>query len=213
MNRSDPSGKCVEVLWVYWGGGPETSSTSFILDPGAGANAVVNIGPGASFGLSDTIANWLSPGASCTIPQNGVDQFIGGAVLQGLLAAGGAADALSAEEVTSILEDTGLNPEFASSFEGAITQRMSSGWRAVLLLQQLSRRRGKFPHHHGVLCPKEAVKSLELPSGNNAAYRQVVTAIAPTTVLEGGIAGGGEGITQTLVLDQNAFYFGTGAPY
>ena len=56
-----------------------SGSFYFKFDPGAGANAIVNIGRGASFGLSDTIANWLSPGASCTVAQNGLDQFIGGA--------------------------------------------------------------------------------------------------------------------------------------
>ena len=79
VNGSDPSGLCVKVLWMCIGGGPQTSSIGFRFDPGAGANAVVNIGRGASFGLSDKIANWISPGASCTVPQNGVDQFIGGA--------------------------------------------------------------------------------------------------------------------------------------
>jgi RHS repeat-associated protein len=45
--------------------------------PMAALDALVNIGRGASFGLSDTIANWISPGASCTVPQNSLDQFLG----------------------------------------------------------------------------------------------------------------------------------------
>ena len=32
--------------------------------PMAGLDTLVNIGRGASFGLSDTIANWISPDAS-----------------------------------------------------------------------------------------------------------------------------------------------------
>jgi hypothetical protein len=47
--------------------------------PMAGADALVNIGRGASFGLSDTIANWISPGASCTVSQNSADKLLGSA--------------------------------------------------------------------------------------------------------------------------------------
>lgn len=80
MNAADPSGLCVSIFGIVClGGGSVTSTIHFRFDPGAGANAIVNIGRGASFGLSDKIANWLSPGASCTVPQNGVDQIIGSA--------------------------------------------------------------------------------------------------------------------------------------
>jgi hypothetical protein len=37
----------------------------------------VNIFRGASFGLSDRIANWISPGASCTVPQNVWQEWVG----------------------------------------------------------------------------------------------------------------------------------------
>jgi hypothetical protein len=45
----------------------------------ASVDAIVNFGRGASFGLSDTIANWIVPGASCTVSENSFDQFLGGA--------------------------------------------------------------------------------------------------------------------------------------
>jgi hypothetical protein len=45
----------------------------------ASVDALVNFGRGASFGLSDTIANWIVPGASCTVPENSFDQFLGSA--------------------------------------------------------------------------------------------------------------------------------------
>ena len=48
-----PSGLCVKVFFACIGGGSETLGISFRFDPGAAANAVVNIGRGASFGLSD----------------------------------------------------------------------------------------------------------------------------------------------------------------
>ena len=95
VNNSDPTGLCVEVLWQCIGNGGETSSVGFRFDPGAGANAIVNIGRGASFGLSDKIANWIQPGASCTVAQDGVDQFIGNTA-SSLVAAEGAGRLLAA---------------------------------------------------------------------------------------------------------------------
>ncbi len=78
VNGSDPSGLCISIFNIVCPGGGSVSSTlSFRFDPGAGANAVVNIGRGASFGVSDQIANDISPGASCTVPQNGIDFAIG----------------------------------------------------------------------------------------------------------------------------------------
>ncbi len=62
VNNSDPSGMSVSFFnLVCLGSGSVTSTVSFRFDPGAGANAVVNIGSGASFGLSDKIANWIFP--------------------------------------------------------------------------------------------------------------------------------------------------------
>jgi hypothetical protein len=81
VNSSDPSGLRVEVLWVCVGGGQQISSIGFRFDPGAGANATVNIGRGASFGLSDDVANALSPGASCTVAGSGIDEAIGAAAI------------------------------------------------------------------------------------------------------------------------------------
>lgn len=49
------------------------------FDPMASVDAIVNFGRGASFGLSDRIANWIVPGASCTVPQDSLDQFLGSA--------------------------------------------------------------------------------------------------------------------------------------
>lgn len=104
VNGSDPSGLCVKVFFVCIGGGSETSGISFRFDPGAAANAVVNIGRGASFGLSDQIANWISPGASCTVPQNGVDFAIGAVgtavATSGLAEGAAAADAGDETEIT-----------------------------------------------------------------------------------------------------------------
>lgn len=104
-NLSDPTGLCVKVWFVCVGDGRETSSISFRFDPGAAANAVVNIGRGASFGLSDKIANSIQPGASCTVPHNSIDEFIGGTASSIVAAEGagrvvaGLRDALGADAV------------------------------------------------------------------------------------------------------------------
>lgn len=67
LDASDPSGLfCIGSV-----------CTGF--DPSAGLDALVNIGRGASFGLTDKVANWISPGASCTVDQNALDQALGGA--------------------------------------------------------------------------------------------------------------------------------------
>lgn len=65
VNATDPTGQaCLGNTCL--GFHPETILPS-----------VVNIGRGASYGLSDDIANFLSPGASCTVPENVVQQFVG----------------------------------------------------------------------------------------------------------------------------------------
>jgi len=47
------------------------------FNPTAGLNALVNIGRGASFGLTDKIVDRIHPGASCTVPHNHIDQLLG----------------------------------------------------------------------------------------------------------------------------------------
>ncbi|WP_297776494.1 RHS repeat-associated core domain-containing protein [Mycobacterium sp.] len=81
IDGSDPSGLfCIGPLCVGF-------------HPGTIPNSVVNIFRGASFGITDRIANWISPGASCTVPQNYAQQLVGFAATvvatYGLGAAGG----------------------------------------------------------------------------------------------------------------------------
>jgi RHS repeat-associated protein len=87
----DPStySQCVSAYQAQQAASP---SIGFRFNPGAAVNAIVNIGRGASFGLSDTIANLISPGASCTVPQNGLDFAIGAVATT--LASLGAASAI-----------------------------------------------------------------------------------------------------------------------
>jgi RHS repeat-associated protein len=77
-NGSDPNGTCVSLFNVVCvGGGPVTSTLSLRFDPGAGINAAVNIGRGASLGLTDRIVDISDPGASSTVPYNSVDENLG----------------------------------------------------------------------------------------------------------------------------------------
>lgn len=68
IDGSDASG-----LDVCWG------NYCLGFHPSDAINPIVNIGRGASFGLSDKIANRISPGASCTVAHDSVDEFLGSA--------------------------------------------------------------------------------------------------------------------------------------
>ncbi len=128
VNGSDPSGLCVSLFNVVCVGGGSVSSTlSFKFDPGAAANAVVNIGRGASFGLSDTIANWISPGASCTVTQNGLDQAIGSAAT--IVASFGAgAEAASSQRIGDLAYGSRLlGPDSALFGNSSLGETDASG--------------------------------------------------------------------------------------
>jgi hypothetical protein len=86
----DPAVDLTEAPYAYVNGDPVDGTDQLGLgclwnvcthsfDPMASLDAIVNFGRGASFGLSDRIANWIVPGASCTVAQDSVDQFIGSA--------------------------------------------------------------------------------------------------------------------------------------
>jgi RHS repeat-associated protein len=67
LDNSDPSGAfCLGDICTHF-------------DPAAGLHALVNIGRGATFGLTDKLDNWISPGASCTVAHSSLDEFIGAA--------------------------------------------------------------------------------------------------------------------------------------
>ena len=108
ITGADPSGLC-NGFWGCLGNG---------LTVG-----IVNFGRGASFGLTDTIANALSPGASCTVDQNVPMKLVGGAasmaaggLIEGAAEAAGAAEGADAAATTAaeVLQDPaaleGLTP-------------------------------------------------------------------------------------------------------
>ena len=108
IDNADPTGQL--TVCVPFVGCASTHG----FDPMASVDALVNIGRGATFGLTDTIANWISPGASCTVPQNSYDQALGGAassLFAGDLAAKGLAwlgtlGSSAAEEELGLLEES-----------------------------------------------------------------------------------------------------------
>ena len=99
----DPAVDQTEAPYAYVNGDPVDGTDPLGLgcfwrictrafDPRASLDAWINIGRGATFGLTDRIANSIVPGASCTVPQNSLDQFIGNAA--GTLLGGEALGAL-----------------------------------------------------------------------------------------------------------------------
>lgn len=97
LDNSDPSGEfCIGSV-----------CTGF--HPMAGVDALVNIGRGATGGLTNDVANWISPGASCTVAGNRLDEGLGFA---GSLLVGG-------EGLTSLADRLGSgNWAFENRFIG-----------------------------------------------------------------------------------------------
>lgn len=95
IDNSDPSGLC-------WFGKNPNGSCRGSGAGGAITSGVVNFGRTVSFGLSDKIANAISPGASCTVTRSGAAAWIGkgGGYLAIGLVTGGAGDAAAAAKAS-----------------------------------------------------------------------------------------------------------------
>jgi RHS repeat-associated protein len=105
IDNSDPSGQL--CLGNYCLG----------FHPGTIPGSITNIGRGMSFGLSDTIANWISPGASCTVAQNSAQQLVGAAATTvATVGWGSAADA------------PGAAPDLENLSPKIVRQMESRGW-------------------------------------------------------------------------------------
>jgi hypothetical protein len=138
VNNTDPTGLCVSVFHIFClGGGRVTSTVSLGWHPGSGANAIVNIGRGASFGLSDRIANLIHRGASATVPRNSLDEFlgnaassvVGGELLRGFLSSESVGD--WAYNNRWLGADSRLfgNDSFGGETEEGLLNQRSSTWR------------------------------------------------------------------------------------
>lgn len=82
LQNTDPTGLCNWLLWQCGGAMSDLGQST--------TNAVVNFGRGASFGLTDKVADWISPGASCMVSSEGfVNKFSQGLGMAGTLVASG----------------------------------------------------------------------------------------------------------------------------
>ena len=125
---------------------------------------------------------------------------------------------ISVERATQLLVDGGIDSDTAeayiNSFDGPISVRLVQPQEQFLRYTDYPDSAGRFLTNTEFENPAAAVEGLALgPYNNTASLVQTVTAVNPTLVLEGGIAGGGAGIQQTLIVDRSAFEFGTGVEY
>ena len=158
VDNSDPTGLfCVGPICTH------------PFEPRASLDALVNIGRGATFGLTDKIANAIVPGASCAVAQNRFDQFVGGAassliggeaaVLVGKWAAlssraaGEGVFPETADEMSSIL---GVEPSYVGeTVEGTPRVRSEPNQNTRITLESHPEGlkpgdEGFNPRHHGV---------------------------------------------------------------
>jgi uncharacterized protein YukE len=125
---------------------------------------------------------------------------------------------ISSAEARELLITKGFGParaqSYVESFEGQISVRETRVGERFLRYTHDPASKGSFLTTGEFESPAEARRALALEGyANRATYVQEVTVLHPSTVLEGGIAGGAEGVGQTVVTDSGAFEFGVGHPY
>ncbi|MDQ1629645.1 MAG: hypothetical protein QOI54_3389 [Actinomycetota bacterium] len=103
--------------------------------PSDAIKPIVNIGRGASFGLSDKIANWISPGASCTVGQDTLDKALGSAATivatlgWGSTAAGEEADLVSGWRGTNMTDQESFDYHYAEHGGGVTREQYAQDAR------------------------------------------------------------------------------------
>jgi hypothetical protein len=101
--------------------------------------------------------------------------------------------------------------DFVASFDGPITVRLVRPGENFLRYTDVADSKGSFLTTTQFANPSEEVDGLYLgPYGNGATLVQPVTSVGRSIVLEGGVANGGAGIQQTLIVNRNAFEIGLG---
>lgn len=104
--------------------------------------------------------------------------------------------------------------DYINSFDGPITARIVELGKSFLRYTDVANSKGSFLTNTMFSNPASAVDGLYLaPYGNGASLLQPVSASGRSIILEGGIANGGRGVTQSLIIDRGAFTFGTGAGF
>jgi hypothetical protein len=127
--------------------------------------------------------------------------------------------ALTREQATRYLRSSGFAEERAASFIASfsnepITLRFVESGETFLRYTDEMSSTGSFLTRTMFDSADEAVAALALdPARNRATYVQVVTAIRPTAVLEGGIFDGWPGVTQTVIAERDAFEFALGTRF
>jgi len=125
---------------------------------------------------------------------------------------------ISAERAESFLTKSGVSAarakDFVESFDGPITARLVRSGEDFSRYTDVPQSTGSFLTKTQFANPAAAVDGLYLgPYGNGATLVQSVSSTGRSIVLEGGVANGGAGIRQTLVVNRGAFQFGTGVRY
>ena len=102
--------------------------------------------------------------------------------------------------------------DYVASFNGPITARIVSPGENFLRYTDVATSKGSFLTKSVFGSPVEAVEGLYLkPYGNSASLLQDVTASGRSIILEGGVANGSA--QQSLIVNRNAFQFGTGTGF
>lgn len=125
---------------------------------------------------------------------------------------------MSPARAETFLVKNGLSPEkargFVDSFEGPITARLVRPGEDFVRHFDEPFSTGNFLGKTRFASPGEAVDALALRGfPHRATSVQPLTSTGRTIVLEGNIKGGGTGVGQTVIYDQNAFFFGPGVRY
>ncbi len=125
---------------------------------------------------------------------------------------------LSPERAHGLLTKYGRSADqatdYINSFDGPITARIVAPGESFLRYTDVANSKGSFLTNVRFSNSASAVDGLYLgPYGNGASLLQPVSASGRSIILEGRIANGGRGVTQSLIIDRGAFTFGTGAGF
>ncbi|HLO65321.1 MAG TPA: filamentous hemagglutinin N-terminal domain-containing protein [Azonexus sp.] len=155
-------------------------------------------------------------------------------VAQGMLALAGGAELLalkygvqaglrtsatiSAEKAQAFLVNNGMSvsraADFVASFDGPITARLVRSGEDFVRYTDVATSKGSFLTKTIFDNPPAAIDGLYLaPYGNGASLMQPVTSTGRSIVLEGAVANGKVGVRQSVIVNRDAFYFGTGKGY
>jgi hypothetical protein len=124
--------------------------------------------------------------------------------------------AVPRDRVAGYLAKKGMAAEksrrVALSFGGPVNARIAEKGESFVRYANQAGSKGSFLTDRLFPTGPDAVRELFLaPYGTRAVVRQMVRTMRPSIVIEGSIANGGVGVTQTLTTDSGAFKYGLGA--